>query len=138
MEDNQKRANAIAHLHGVSLAAVMLARKRGEDPELAAMAGLLHDLYAYKSGSYDDHAHKGAEYARELLEKMDITTPEETDVICSAIRHHDSKAEIDAPMDEILKDADVIHHSLGDPTKAIKPHEQERYEKLCNEFGFIS
>lgn len=138
MEDNQKRANAIAHLHGVSLAAVMLARKRGEDPELAAMAGLLHDLYAYKSGSYDDHAHKGAEYARELLEKMDITTPEETDVICSAIRHHDSKAEINAPMDEILKDADVIHHSLGDPTKDIKPHEQERYEKLCNEFGFIS
>ena len=138
MEDNQKRANAIAHLHGVSLAAVMLARKRGEDPELAAMAGLLHDLYAYKSGSYDDHAHKGAEYARELLEKMDITTPEETDVICSAIRHHDSKAEINAPMDEILKDADVIHHSLGDPTKDIKPHEQERYEQLCNEFGFIS
>ena len=27
------------------------------------MAGLLHDLYAYKSGSYDDHAHKGADYA---------------------------------------------------------------------------
>ena len=137
MEDNQKRANAIAHLHGVSLAAVMIAKKRGEDPELAAMAGLLHDLYAYNSGSYDDHAHKGAEYARELLEKMDLTTAEETEAICSAIWHHDSKAEIDAPMDEILKDADVIHHSLGDPTKDIKPHELARYEKLCSEFGFI-
>ena len=138
IEDNQKHANAIAHLHGVSLAAVMIAKKRGDDPELAVMAGLLHDLYAYKNGTYDDHAHKGAEYARELLEKMDNTTPEETDTICSAIRYHDSKAEIDAPMDEVLKDADVIHHSLGDPTKDIKPHEQKRYEKLRSEFGFIS
>ena len=69
---------------------------------------------------------------------MDITTSEETEAICSAIWHHDSKAETDAPMDEVLKDADVIHHSLGDPTKDIKPHEQVRYEKLCSEFGFIS
>ena len=67
MDDNQKHASAIAHLHGVSLAAVMIAKKRGEDPELAAMAGLLHDLYAYKSGSYDDHAHKGVDYAGELF-----------------------------------------------------------------------
>lgn len=135
MEDNQKRAGAIAHLHGVSLAAVMIAEKRGEDPELAAMAGLLHDLYAYKSGSYDDHAHKGAEYARELLTKMEITTADETETICSAIWHHDSKDAVDAPMDEVLKDADVIHHSLGDPTKEIKAHEQARFSRLCEEFS---
>jgi len=53
MDDNQKRSNAIAHLHGVSLAAVMIAKKRGEDPELAAMAGLLHDVYAYKARDYN-------------------------------------------------------------------------------------
>ncbi len=136
MDDNQKRAAAVAHLHGVSLAAVMLAKKRGENPELATMAGLLHDLYAYRTGSYDDHAHKGADYAREVLEDLGITDKEETDIICSAIWHHDSKAEIDSPMDEILKDADVIHHSLGDPTKEVKEHEKVRYEKLCREFGF--
>ena len=78
MDDNQKRASAIAHLHGVSLAAVMIAKKRGEDPELAAMAGLLHDLYAYKSGSYDDHAHKGADYAREVQEDLGIADAKET------------------------------------------------------------
>lgn len=135
MEDDQKRAAAIAHLHGVSLAAVMIAKKRGEDPELAAMAGLLHDMYAYKSGSYEDHARLGAEYAREILEKLAITTEEENEIICSAIRHHDSKADIDAPMDEVLKDADVIHHTLGDPTKEVKEREQARYDKLCEEFG---
>ena len=136
IDDNQKRAGAIAHLHGVSLAAVMIAKKRGENPEIAAMAGLLHDLYAYKSGSYDDHAHKGADYAGEVLDDLGITTGEETDIICSAIWHHDSKDRVDSPMDEVLKDADVIHHSLGDPTKEVKEHEKARYEKLCAEFGF--
>ena len=135
IEENQKRANAVAHLHGVSLAAVMIAKKRGEDAELAAMAGLLHDIYAYESGSYEDHAHRGAERAREILTELGITDAGETDIICSAIYHHDTKGEIDAPMDEVLKDADVIHHSLADPTKDVKAHEQARYDKLCGEFG---
>ena len=135
MEDGDKRAKAIAHLHGVALAAAVLARKRGEDAELATMAGLLHDLYAYKSGSYDEHASLGADYARKLLGKLALTTEAETDIICSAIAHHDTKAEVDSPMDEILKDADVIHHSLSDPTKEVKPHEQARYLKLCAELG---
>ena len=97
------------------------------------MAGLLHDLWAYKSGSYDDHAHLGAEYARKVLGKM--TTPEETDIICPAIYHHDSKNDVDAPMDEILKDADVIHHCMNDLSKEIKEKEQARFDKLCAEFG---
>jgi len=133
MDDADKRAKAVAHLHGVALAAAILAMKRGQNAELATMAGMLHDLWAYKSGSYDDHAHLGADYARKVLEEL--TTPEETEIICSAIYHHDSKAEIDAPMDEILKDADVIDHSLSDPTKEVKVHEKERYAKLCAEMG---
>ena len=124
-------------MHGVSLAAVMIAKKRGENAELAAMAGLLHDVYAYKSGSYEDHAHKGADLARDILTEMDIVTKEEMDAICSAVYHHDSKADVDSAMDEVLKDADVIHHSLGDPTKEVKTKEKPRFEKLCEEFGFI-
>lgn len=135
LEDNDKRAKAIAHLHGVSLAAVIIAKKRGQNPELAAMAGLLHDLYAYNFGSYDDHAHHGADYAKEILDEMKLTSPEETKIIYSAIWNHDSKAEVNDPMDEILKDADVIDHSLADPTKAIKEHEQKRYTQLCEEFS---
>lgn len=126
---------AMAHLHGVSLTAVMIAKKRGENEELAAMAGLLHDLWAYKSGSYNDHANFGADYARKVLDKTGLTDPAETDIICSAIRHHDDKASVDGPFDEVLKDADVIDHCLTDPTKEIKEKERERYEKLCREFG---
>lgn len=90
-------------------------------------------MHAYKSGSYDDHAHLGAAYAGEVL--GDLTTPEETDIICAAIWHHDSKAEINTAMDEILKDADVIDHSLSDPKKAVKEREQARYAKLVRELG---
>ena len=75
----------------------------GRDPELASMAAMLHDMHAYKTGSYEDHAHKGAELAREILTELGLTSSEETDVICSAIYHHDDKLVVDGPMDEVLK-----------------------------------
>ena len=135
MPDAGKRTGAIAHLYGVSLAATMLAKKRGLDPELASMSAMLHDLHAYKSGSYEDHAHRGADLAREILETLKLTTAEETETICSAIFHHDDKQAVDGPMDELLKDADVIHHCMNDVSKAVKDWEKARYERLCEEFG---
>ena len=131
----EKRSGATAHLYGVSLAATMIAHKRGLDAPLLSMAAMLHDLYAYKSGSYDDHAHKGAELVREVLGRLDLTTPEETDVICSAIYHHDDKGTVDNPTDEALKDADVIHHCMNDLSKPVKDKEKARFESLCAEFG---
>lgn len=135
MEDADKRTNATAHLYGVSLAATMIAKKRGLDPEIASMAAMLHDLHAYKTGSYDDHAHLGADLAREILGELKLTDEAETDMICSAIYHHDDKLVIDSPMDEVLKDADVIDHCLKDASKPVKEKEQARYDKLCAEFG---
>ena len=63
------------------------------------------------------------------------TAAAETDIICSAIGRHDGKADMDGPMDEVLKDADVIDHNLSDPTREVKAHERERYAKLCAELG---
>ena len=135
MDDKDDMLKAAGHLYGVSTAAQLIAKKRGMDPELAGMAGLLHDLFAYESGSYDDHAHKGADLARDILEKLGVTSSEETDTICSAIFHHDDKAAVDSPMDEVLKDADVIDHSFKDATKPVKEKEQKRYDALCKELG---
>jgi uncharacterized protein len=135
MEDPDKRTGATAHLYGVSLAATMIAKKRGLDPEIASMAAMLHDLQAYKTGSYDDHAHKGADLAREILVELKLTDGTETDMICSAIYHHDDKLVEDSPMDEALKDADVFDHCLKDSTKAVKEKEQARFDRLCAEFG---
>ena len=135
MENADKRTSAIAHLYGVSLAAAMIAKKRGLDTEIASMAAMLHDLNAYKTGSYDDHAHKGAELARNILAELKLTDDAETEMICSAIYNHDDKLEIHSPMDEVLKDADVIHHCMNDLSKPIKEKEQARFHKLCEEFG---
>lgn len=135
MEDADKRISAVNHLYGVSLAATMIAKKRGMDPEIAAMAAMMHDLAAYKSGSYDDHAHKGAELARGILAELALTDEQETETICSAIYHHDDKLIVDGPMDEVLKDADVIHHCMNDLSKSVKDKEKARFEALCREFG---
>ena len=137
LQDPDKRTGAIAHLYGVSLAATMIAKKRGFNPEIMSMAAMLHDLHAYMSGSYDDHAHKGADLARTILNELMLTTDEETDVICSAIYHHDDKLVTDSPTDEILKDADVIHHCMNDMSKAVKDKEKARYAALCEEFGMV-
>ena len=138
MDNQEKMISAVAHLYGVSLAATMIAKKRGEDPELASMAAMLHDMYAYKTGSYEDHAHKGAEMAGEILGELGLTSKEETEVICSAIYHHDDKLVVDGPMDEVLKDADVIHHCMNDLSKPVKEKEQKRFASLCEEFGMNS
>ena len=135
IEDAEKRTSAISHLYGVSLVATMIAKKRGLNPEIASMAAMLHDLHAYRTGSYDDHAHLGADLAREILIKLKLTDDTETDLICSAIYHHDDKLVVDNPMDEVLKDADVIHHCMNDLSKPIKEKEQARFDKLCLEFG---
>ena len=133
--DSDKRTGAIAHLYGVSLAATMIAMKRHLDWELLSMAAMLHDLHAYKTGSYEDHAHKGAELARDILNELKLTYEAETEIICSAIYHHDDKLVVDSPMDEALKDADVLHHCLNDLSKMVKEKEQARFDKLCKEFG---
>ncbi|MFG6320071.1 MAG: HD domain-containing protein [Lachnospiraceae bacterium] len=99
------------------------------------MAAMLHDLHAYKTDSYDEHEHKGAELAREILDELMPTDEAETELICSAIYHHSDKLVMDTPMDEVLKDADVIHHCMYDLSKTIKEKEQVRFEKLCAEFG---
>lgn len=82
MDDADKRNSAIAHLYGVSLAATMIAWKRGLDPEIASMAAMLHDLHAYKTGSYDEHEHKGADLARKILGELKLTDDAETELIC--------------------------------------------------------
>ena len=136
IQDPEKRQNAFIHLYGVSLAATLIAEKRRIKTELPCLAAMLHDLHAYLSGSYDDHARLGAQLARRILDELKLTTPEENDTICTAISRHDDKDQVDGPVDEVLKDADVMHHCFHDPAKAVKEKEKARYAALRKEFGF--
>ena len=123
------------HLYGVAQACALIALKRGEDAELATMAGMLHDFYTYKFRDFTDHAARGALLAREVLNELKLATPEETDMICMAIHNHSSKEGKFDAFTEILIDADVMQHCLYDITVPVAAREQDRYQKLTEEFG---
>lgn len=133
--DNVERRCGYIHLYGVAQACVMIAGKRHLDAELAVMAGMLHDIYTYQYSYCEDHAQKGAVLAREILQKLNITTQEETDIICGAINSHSDKGITGGAYEELLKDADVLQHCTYNPVFPVKSHEKERYAKLRLEFG---
>ena len=135
MPDAEERRCGYVHLYGVSQACAILAMKRGENAELAVIAGMLHDIYSYANMDPVNHAQKGATKAREILKRLEIFTEEETELICTAIYHHSDKATVHNALDEILKDADVLQHVLYNPLFAVKQSEQKRYNKLMQELG---
>lgn len=138
MTDVEERRCAYIHLYGVAQGCALIALKRGENAELATMAGMLHDIYSYAQMDTSEHAHKGAVLSREILTSLNITSDNEVQLICDAIYFHSDKALIHSNFDEVLKDADVLQHCLYNPMFDIKLHEKERYEKLTKEFGVIN
>ena len=123
------------HLYSVSQACALLAMKRHENVELAAIAGLLHDIYAYKTGTRADHAHQGAVLAKEIMQETGLFSEEEMETVAGAIYHHSDKDTFDSPFDEVLKDADALQHFLIMPLADPVPHEATRVSKLKKELG---
>lgn len=135
MTDTVERRCAYVHLYGVAQACAMIAQKRKENVELAIVAGMLHDIYSYKTMDHRDHAHKGAVMAKEILDELDIFNDIETDMICDAIYKHSDKAETHASFTEILIDADVLQHCLYNPFITVSESEKKRFENLKREFS---
>ena len=135
MSNHEERRCAYLHLYGVAQACTLLAIKRKEDVELATIAGMLHDIYSYARMDSQDHAHKGAEMARDILDSLDIFTEDEKELICTAICNHSEKSMLHSGFDEILKDADVMQHVLYNPLFPVKQPEQKRFDLLKKEFG---
>ena len=130
MPDHEERRCGYLHLYGVAQACALLSIKRGENSELAVISGMLHDIYTYAKMDPKDHAHKGSLMAREILDSLELFSDNEKDLICSAIYHHSDKGNIHGPLDEILKDADVMQHVLYNPLFEIKQHEQKRFDAI--------
>jgi uncharacterized protein len=103
------------HLYGVSAVCVLLAARRGMDPELSAVAGMLHDIRTYRTREYQDHARLGAPEAGQILNGLGCFSPEEIAIVVGAIARHSSKDECGSEFDELLKDADVLQHFLYNP-----------------------
>ena len=91
----------------------ILAKKRGLYTELAEIICVLHDIYPIVEGKYKDHAKKGAELAKKILQKCGDFSEEEITTIAEAIRSHSEKdIYTDKPYVELAKDADVFECSL--------------------------
>ena len=134
MKDAEERRCAYLHLYGVAQACAMLALKRNENVELSVIVGMLHDIYSYANMDSNNHAHKGAEMARNILNTLNLFNEDEKNLICAAIRNHSDKSMVHGWLDEILKDADVMQHVLYNPLFDMKEHEQKRFSFLMKEF----
>ena len=95
--------------HAISCAQIgrMLAEKRNIDTEQAALACALHDIGRWISGRQVDHAPKGEGPARSFLAegKGSIELREQ---IVQAVINHSKKEHIGTPLEELVKDADIL------------------------------
>lgn len=133
----EKQAGYI-HLFGVSQLAALLAEKRNLSVEIAQIAGLLHDYYAYMTGDREKHAQKGADMILPLLAKTGLFSVCEVANIAKAVQGHSDKEKTDGtPYEELLKDADVLQHILYNASQPVDEKYAERYAKLKDELGLI-
>jgi HD superfamily phosphodiesterase len=133
--DDEERRCGFVHLYGVALSCALLARVRGLDPELATVAGMLHDLWTYKTGDPTDHGRRGAPLARQVLSALDCFAADEIDAVCTAVARHREKGDVHGPYDELLKDADVLQHHLYNVRLPPQHAEAARLAALRRELG---
>ncbi|MCL2665305.1 MAG: HD domain-containing protein [Defluviitaleaceae bacterium] len=126
------------HLYGVSHFCSLLAMRRGLDPEIAAACGMLHDIYQVTAGEIEKHAAKGAGQAEKILADLNLFDELETETIVTAVSRHSKKKSVHGDYDELLKDADVMHHCLYDTSFPVNKKEKVRFNKTLQELGCIS
>ncbi len=117
-------------IHAVSSAQMgrLLARERGVDMELAALACSLHDIGRWYTGRQANHAFHGEEPVREFLANMHLSEVEKEEIL-QAVIHHSEKDKVGSPLEELVKDADILDCYLhGD--EITKPFHLARLEKL--------
>ncbi len=138
MPDRNAQRKFCIHSCGVSLICGLLAAKRGLDPELAAVMGLLHDIYAIAKGTYEAHDVLGANMAQEIMMEHGGFSEYEISAVHSAILRHDALDNFShGPYDELLKDADVLQpfYQSIQKLEAISPQRKARMERLFEELG---
>ena len=96
------------HMASSARCAWLLAMQRGIEPELAACAAAVHDYGRILTGKQKDHAEAGYEPVKRFLKEVGTFHEEEIEIIAHAVKNHSLKTEIGSPIEEIVKDADVI------------------------------
>ncbi|MTI48082.1 MAG: HD domain-containing protein [Firmicutes bacterium] len=133
----EERRNAYIHAYGVAQCCSIIADKRRLDSELAYISGLLHDIYAYFTGSHLCHAQSGADMARVAIKRMNIFSDDEKKIILSAIFYHSHKELIHDKYDEVLKDAETLHAFLNTSSFNLFHIDVPRLNRILGEFEII-
>lgn len=118
-------------IHIISCAKIgyLMAEKRGIDPILAACACAVHDYGRIITGKQANHAEVGYEPVKKFLKGLDLFTPEEVEEIALSVKNHSNKSEIGTPLEEIVKDADVLDfHQYG--YEMPRPEQQARLNRM--------
>lgn len=135
--DVEERRCGFVHLYGVAQACAMLALWRGLDPELCTIAGMLHDIWSYKSGDPMDHAELGSVEAQRIMSELGCFSEAETAAVGAAIAHHSDKDGVHGELDELLKDADVLQHHLYNTSLEPLQHMKPRLAAILDELGVV-
>ena len=133
----EERKFAYIHTYGVEQAAAMLATLRKLDVELCCIAAMLHDIALYAQNCpHLGHAQRSAEYAKLLLEKMEVFSEEEIRILTHVISvHSDKMNRHDGPISELLKDADVLQHYLYNPKIELSEKDKVRLFYLLEDLN---
>ena len=107
----------------------MLAEQRGVDPILAAAACAVHDYGRIITGKQEGHAEAGYEPVQEFLRGTELFDEDEIQQIAVAVKNHSKKGEVGSPLEEIVKDADVLDfYQYG--YDVARKEQQDRLETL--------
>ena len=117
------------HITSCAKIGYMMAEERGVDPILAAAACACHDYGRIITGKQAGHAEAGYEPVQEFLKKTKLFSEEEIAQIAVAVKNHSKKAEVGSPLEEIVKDADVLDFYQYGYDMARK-EQQDRLEAL--------
>ena len=100
------------HMASCGRIGYLLGQKRGVDPQLAAIACSVHDYGRVISGLQQGHAEAGYLPVKEFLEKTGMFTSGQIEDIALSVKNHSRKGETGSPLEEIVKDADLLDCSM--------------------------
>jgi uncharacterized protein len=117
------------HISSCAKIGYLMAEHRGVDPELAAAACACHDYGRIITGKQPGHAEVGYEPVKKFLKGTELFSDEEIEQIAIAVKNHSNKAEVGSPLEEIVKDADVLDFYQYGYDMARK-EQKDRLERL--------
>ena len=120
------------HISSCAKLGYFFAEERGVDPILAASACACHDYGRIITGKQAGHAEAGYEPVKVFLRETGLFADEEIEQIALAVKNHSNKAEVGSPIEEIVKDADVLDfHQYG--YEMPRQEQQERLDRILKD-----